>query len=125
MTDSRSTDKQDFWRWVIAEQRRSGLTIKAFCKQQGLSEPSFYGWRRRLEGRRHVPRAGEKNLQEMIPVSVVGKSDEQDKDSASKLEVISPSGFRFTMPDHVCVDRVAKLAVAIESAVAAKGARSC
>jgi len=32
----------------IAEQERSGLTVGRFCKEQRLTEQSFYGWRKRL-----------------------------------------------------------------------------
>lgn len=34
------------WRW-----RRSGLSARAFCERHGLSEPSFYAWRRTLRER--------------------------------------------------------------------------
>lgn len=27
-----------------------GLSVRQFCKQEGLSEPSFYSWRRKLTG---------------------------------------------------------------------------
>ena len=28
----------------------SGQSVRAFCDSHGLSQPSFYGWRRRLAG---------------------------------------------------------------------------
>jgi hypothetical protein len=31
----------------LAAQRRSGLTIAAFCQQQGFHPSVFYGWKRR------------------------------------------------------------------------------
>jgi hypothetical protein len=40
--------KADQWRARIAEQAHSGLTVKEFCKQQGVSDHSFYFWRKRL-----------------------------------------------------------------------------
>jgi len=36
------------WRECIAEQARSGLSIKQFCKDRGIAEHAFYGWRKRL-----------------------------------------------------------------------------
>jgi hypothetical protein len=36
------------WRERIAEQARSGLSIKQFCKDRGVAEHCFYGWRKRL-----------------------------------------------------------------------------
>jgi hypothetical protein len=40
--------RRDYWREKIAEQERSGLTVGRFCKEQRLTEQSFYGWRKRL-----------------------------------------------------------------------------
>jgi hypothetical protein len=40
--------KAEHWRERIAEQERSGVSVKLFCKQQGLTEYSFYAWRKRL-----------------------------------------------------------------------------
>jgi len=40
--------KADDWRERIAEQQRSGLSIKRFCQDQGIAEHRFYAWRRRL-----------------------------------------------------------------------------
>jgi hypothetical protein len=38
----------DQWRDRIAEQARSGVSIKQFCKERGFSAWSFYSWRKRL-----------------------------------------------------------------------------
>jgi hypothetical protein len=37
-----------YWRERIAAQERSGLSVQQFCKEQGLNNPSFYYWRKRL-----------------------------------------------------------------------------
>lgn len=42
---------EQLWRRRLREWRLSGLTGREFCRLHGLSEPSFYGWRREL-GRR-------------------------------------------------------------------------
>jgi hypothetical protein len=36
------------WRERIAEQERSGLSVKQFCQERGFSAWSFYDWRKRL-----------------------------------------------------------------------------
>lgn len=38
------------WRRVIQQQHASGLTVAAFCRRSGLSQPSFYSWRQKLRG---------------------------------------------------------------------------
>jgi transposase-like protein len=45
-------DKERFWRDVLARWTASGLSIAAFCGEAGLSEQSFYRWRRVLRQRR-------------------------------------------------------------------------
>jgi len=41
--------KADEWGERIASQRRSGMSVKQYCKEQGLTEYSFYAWRKRLQ----------------------------------------------------------------------------
>ncbi len=40
--------KADEWAERIAAQQRSGMSVKQFCKEHGLTEYSFYAWRKRL-----------------------------------------------------------------------------
>lgn len=47
----RDLGKEQFWRQMVARQRRSDLTIRAFCEHAGLSQPSFYQWRGELARR--------------------------------------------------------------------------
>jgi hypothetical protein len=42
------SSKERFWRTMMGRWQGSGLSVRAFCQQHGLSQPSFYGWRRRL-----------------------------------------------------------------------------
>jgi transposase-like protein len=37
------------WRQLVQQWRQSGLMIRVFCQRHGVSEPSFYSWRRRIE----------------------------------------------------------------------------
>jgi hypothetical protein len=41
--------KADEWAERIAAQQRSGVSVKQFCKEQGVTEYSFYAWRKRLQ----------------------------------------------------------------------------
>lgn len=47
----RDDGKERVWRARISRWRQSGLTIREFCRRNGLSEPSFYAWRRELTRR--------------------------------------------------------------------------
>lgn len=43
--------KERFWREMVRRWRGSGGTIRAFCDEHDLSEPSFYSWRREIARR--------------------------------------------------------------------------
>lgn len=48
--EQRTTNpKADEWAERIAAQQRSGISVKQFCKDRGLTEYSFYAWRKRLQ----------------------------------------------------------------------------
>lgn len=49
-----ATPKADQWAERIAAQQRSGISVKQFCKEQGLTEYSFYAWRKRLQKKEPV-----------------------------------------------------------------------
>jgi transposase-like protein len=51
-TEKRSGKKSEYWGERIAEQERSGLSVPRFCREHGLTEQSFYLWRKRLREQR-------------------------------------------------------------------------
>lgn len=51
------------WRERFQRHRASGLAIKRFCEQEGVSSASFFAWRKRLASQ---------SAPMFLPVSVVG-----------------------------------------------------
>jgi hypothetical protein len=49
-----SNSKPEYWRKLIAEQEGGGLKVRPFCRERGITEPSFYYWRKRLRKRELV-----------------------------------------------------------------------
>lgn len=47
------------WRRIIREHKRSGLTIREFCRRGKLTETAFYFWRSELRRREVERREGE------------------------------------------------------------------
>ena len=41
----RDPKREAFWRDMLAQHRSGSLSIRAFCRNERLSEPSFYAWR--------------------------------------------------------------------------------
>ena len=84
----RDTGKEQQWRLWIGQWQRSGLTVRAFCEQHNLSQPSFYAWRRVIQHR-------DAALDPFVPVQLV--PDEQAL-SASLIEVVLPGGPTLRVP---------------------------
>jgi len=109
----RSAEKEAFWRRVLEEYRRSGASVRGFCRRKELSESSFYAWRKEIMKRDEAhgadasPVADEARVanearvatsrrQRLIPVNVVAASGDctpRGERAAALLEVVTPSGF--------------------------------
>ena len=75
--------KADEWAERIAAQQRSGISVKQFCKEQGLTEYSFYAWRKRL--------------QEQVPVRfalVERSARRQERTTEPVMELVLATGER-------------------------------
>jgi hypothetical protein len=88
----RDQAKERTWRWHVAGWRRSGLTVRAYCADQGLPEANFYAWRRTLAERdRQAARRGRQTpMPAFVPVQVV--SDVTTSTSHSPFEVVLANG---------------------------------
>lgn len=120
----RSKRKEAEWRVLISRQRRSGLSIRQFCAEKGLSEPSFYAWRRELERRDGEPVEGDREQRppRLIPVSVIRddlafESHSTDTPSTCSpqggggllIEVVTPCGFTLRFDPRVDAGQVGAL----------------
>ena len=83
--DQRTGSRSDEWRERIAEQERSGTSVKQFCKERGLTECSFYAWRKRL-----------RQQQEPVRFALVERraANRQENAGQGTLELVLPSGAR-------------------------------
>jgi transposase-like protein len=50
----KADEREKHWREVLGRQRQGGLSVRAFCRQEGICEATLYAWRRRLEEKRRV-----------------------------------------------------------------------
>lgn len=60
----RSGEREAWWRERVERQAASGLSVRRFCKAEGLGEASFYAWRRTLQARQ----ADAKQTPEFMPL---------------------------------------------------------
>ena len=83
----RSSSKERFWRRMVRRCNGSGLSVRAFCEEQGLSQPSFYAWRRTLAAR-------DEAAVRFVPVHVTPQPQPPSTadGSASALELVLGGG---------------------------------
>jgi hypothetical protein len=110
-TRRRSPSSVQFWRDTIHAWKASGQSVRAFCASRGLSEPTFYAWRRELTDRE--------------PLTTTGTPSEPPPTFAAvrvipdtTVEVVLPAGLVLRVPAGADPTAVARL-------VAALGGQSC
>jgi hypothetical protein len=114
------------------------LSIRAFCRQKAISEPSFYVWRKELQKRDAQRTAGGGCHGRLIPVEVIRSTGESAAASSSRgddvrrpLEIGTPSGFTLRFGHDANAETVARLLDVIARAATgtaprlAAGAASC
>lgn len=128
----RDPKRERLWRAVLRKQARSGLTAKAFCRQERLSEASYYFWRRELARRDREPSPLHQRRREPVgaasfraakraPVTSTplfqelsilgGPSAAADR----RLEIILPDGCRLRLPAEVDRGLLADVLQALEA----------
>ena len=102
----RSAAKEQYWREVIDGWRRSGGSVRQWCSQRQISEPSFYAWRKTLAKRDAVagpeqpPRRRVRRKlapAAMIPVEIVPPSSQPQ---SAPLEIILCGGVQVFVRAH-------------------------
>ena len=81
---ARGGNKEPYWRQVLARWRSSGLSVRAYCKAQGVSVQSFYRWRRELQRR-------DRDRPQFLPVRVVAEPVASGGDGGA-IEVVLTGG---------------------------------
>jgi hypothetical protein len=108
----RQQSREQFWRKTLRRFAGSGQSIRAFCREQRISEPSFYAWRRTLrqldaQHTRFAPPAGATPA--FLPVRLTDDAATASANSASaiagRIEIALVSGHRIRL--HAPVDSAA------------------
>ena len=115
--NKRSAEKEAFWRNVLRRHQKSGLSIRDFCRRNGISEPSLYAWRKEIRKRdvtnEPVHPTGHQTL---IPVEIVDADGSRlihGQQSSPPLELLTPNGFTLRFPQHIDPRQLGHLVSAI------------
>jgi transposase-like protein len=88
--------KERFWRELLSEFDPKRTSIRQWCADHGVSEPSFYAWRRELESRdrKRARSSRPKQRVSLIPVRVQPASHSAKDRPATRLVVDLPGKVR-------------------------------
>lgn len=67
----REHGKEQFWRRLLRLWQGSGRTIRAFCAEQGVSEASFFAWRRTIAERDQPHAVPPESAPAFVPLRVI------------------------------------------------------
>ncbi len=104
----RDADKEKFWRETLRQFTTSGQSVRAFCADRKVSEPSFYAWRRTLAERgaaEVTPSA--RPAPAFLPIRLA--------DAGSRMEIVLASGHRIRLRPPVDRAALADVVAALQS----------
>ena len=103
MARKQSPEKARYWQKIFQRQASSGLSVRRFCSGEGISQPSFYAWRKRLRersdddvrspGRLPCGEEASNSPQLFVPLKLV--------DAAATLEIVHPLGCRIQVSGDI------------------------
>lgn len=97
----RRKDRELHWRGVLKRQSASGLSVASFCRQESVSAPSFYSWRRKLRER---DRADNRSNDGAAPVVSRGQLLPVRIESnacSGPVRILLPQGVSIETPDSI------------------------
>lgn len=104
-----SEERRRYWRGVVARQRRSGLSVAAFCREHEVSPAAFYSWRRRLADEM----SGRSTEVSFVPLPL----DQAVPPRAAEFSLQLPNGVQVTVPcnfDEAALGRLLQVVGAVE-----------
>ncbi len=103
----RDAGREGRWRELLARHVTSGLSVRAFCRQEKLNESSFYAWRRTIGQRDRE--AARRVAPAFVPAVV---TDEGIDDASLAIEL--PCGCVLRLSGSTAVEQVADLVIALQ-----------
>jgi hypothetical protein len=108
----RDVDKERFWRDVLRRQAASGLSVRAFCRREKLTESAFYAWRR-IVAERNTEVKPTRQASAFVPMTVIEPSARQ-----ASIEIELAGGRLLRLPSTISVEWLAELVRALEGRAA-------
>lgn len=109
--------KERLWRDRISRHEQGGLSIRAFCAAESLSEPSFYWWRRELAGRKAPWRVqpSAQRASTVLPVAQFVPLTVTPSSPCSSIEIALTSGVVIRVPQGWSSQLLREVLAALEA----------
>ena len=99
-----SSEKESFWKFVLSEHVSSGLSISAFCRREGVSQASFYQWRKMLAGAVKPTPHADLATTSFVPVEIESADDEAGLIDQQAVAAHAAATLTIRTPDGYAVD---------------------
>jgi transposase-like protein len=83
IVEKKRASRKEQWQERLADQQRSGLSVREYCKQHGIGEHALYYWRKRL-----------RDQQQPVRFALVDRTAAHQVPTAEGLELMLASGER-------------------------------
>lgn len=112
MAGKKSSSKRLYWQELVDRQGCSGLSIRQFCLKEGVSEPSFYAWRRQLttartRAQRRQAESRPAKEHQFVPLKLVELS--------TAIEIVHPLGCQVRITGTVDTSALAQVLAVLDS----------
>ena len=101
MSSPKQHERRELWRQRVAQQKDSGQTVRAFCREHKLSEYSFYWWRRQLSASAEQPIRFA-----LVEATTPTTETPRPSQAQSRLELVLNSGERLRIPAEAAILRL-------------------
>ena len=90
--------RRELWRRRLRDFNRGTATVAEFCRRVGVSDATFYQWRRKLtstvaELSTPVSAVEKITALSFLPIELTGRDDQ-----SARIEVVFPNGTRVLVP---------------------------
>jgi transposase-like protein len=109
-------ERELHWRGVLQRQAESGLTVAEYCRQESISGPSFYSWKRKLKERdtrsqaENHPGDTQSAAGQFLPVRI------ESVGPAASVRILLPQGTSLDVPSSIAPASLIDLLQALREA---------
>ena len=107
---SGNSAKEKEWRQILQRKDASGLSVRAFCRQEGIRESSYYFWRQTIRDRDAQPQATARDA--FVPAAISELPFTQQGD---RIVLELRTGFTLHLPATTSATWVAELITVLDA----------